>query len=207
MARYKEADAVNRIAVGLVCILFVLLITAVVGSAQTVAGPKPANDPTTDYRIGSEDTIQITVWKNDALSRTVPVRPDGKISLPLLNDLQVAGLTPMELRDVLTDKIKEYQPAPEVSVIVLEPRSFRVSIIGEVPRPTRLELRSKTTVLDLLAMVGGVTQFASKRNIRVMRRDAAGVLKSIPFNYNKALAGDPDQENFYLQPNDVVVVP
>src|SRR5437660_9568269 len=107
-----------------------------------------------DYRIGPEDLLDIAVWNNTAISRAVPVRPDGKISLPLLNDVQAAGLTPMQLRDALTKKLVEYVPAPEVSVIVREVRSFTVSVIGELRNPGRYELRSRTTVLDVLARAG-----------------------------------------------------
>src|SRR5438445_8821420 len=96
-----------------------------------------------DYKIGPEDVLDVAVWNNTAISRTVPVRPDGKISLPLLNDVQAAGLTPMQLRDVLTKKLVEYVPAPEVSIIVREVRSFNVSVIGEIRAPGRYELTSR----------------------------------------------------------------
>ncbi len=155
------------------------------------------------YRIGPEDTLQISVWKNDAMSRAVPVRPDGKISLPLLNDVQAAGLTALELRDVLTKKLAEYMPSPEVSVIVTDVRSFKVSVIGEVARPGRYELKSWTTVLDVLAMAGGFTQFASRSRIVILQPDGK-TMKRIPFNYNK-IAGE--QENFYLRNGDIVLVP
>src|SRR5206468_4817575 len=108
-----------------------------------------------DYRIGPEDVLDIAVWHNEAMSRTVPVRPDGKISLPLLNDIQAAGLTPMQLRDALSKKLEEYMPTPEVSVIVKEVHSFKVSVVGEVKRPGRHELKSQATVLDILALAEG----------------------------------------------------
>jgi len=155
------------------------------------------------YRIGPEDMLQISVWKNEPMSRAVPVRPDGKISLPLLNDVQAAGLTALELREVLAKKLAEYMPSPEVSVIVSDVRSFKVSVIGEVARPGRFELKSWTTVLDVLALAGGFTQFASRSRI-VILRPAATTMKRIPFNYNK-LAGE--QENFYLRNGDIVLVP
>ena len=147
--------------------------------------------------------LQISVWKNEPMSRAVPVRPDGKISLPLLNDVQAAGLTALELREVLAKKLAEYMPSPEVSVIVSDVRSFKVSVIGEVARPGRFELKSWTTVLDVLALAGGFTQFASRSRI-VILRPAATTMKRIPFNYNK-LAGE--QENFYLRNGDIVLVP
>jgi len=155
------------------------------------------------YRIGPEDVLQISVWKNDAMSRAVPVRPDGKISLPLLNDVQAAGLTALELREVLTKKLAEYMPSPEVSVIVTDVRSFKVSVIGEVARPGRYELKSWTTVLDVLALAGGFTQFAARSRIVILQPDGKA-MKRIPFNYNK-IAGE--QENFYLRNGDIVLVP
>jgi polysaccharide export outer membrane protein len=156
------------------------------------------------YRIGPEDQLQISVWKNDTLTRSVPVRPDGKISLPLLNDVQAAGLTAVELRDVLTQKLGGYMPNPEVSVIVSDIRSFKVSVIGETARPGRYELRSWTTVLDVLALAGGFTQFAARSKIVILQPDGK-TMKRIPFNYNKALVGE--QENFYLRNGDIVLVP
>jgi len=134
----------------------------------------------------------------------VPVRPDGKISLPLLNDVQAAGLTALELREVLTKKLAEYMPAPEVSVIVLDIRSFKVTVLGEIGRPGRYELKSWTTVLDLLALAGGFTQFAARSKIVILQPDGK-TMKRIPFNYNKALAGE--QENFYLRNGDIILVP
>src|SRR5881628_3510854 len=121
--------------------------------AQDAVSPSEQTLPMLDaYRIGPEDTLQIVVWKNEAMSRTVPVRPDGMISLPLLNDVQAAGLTPMELRDLLVKGLAEYMPSPEVSVIVQEVRSSKISILGEVAHPGRFDLKGRTTVLDLLAL-------------------------------------------------------
>jgi polysaccharide export outer membrane protein len=167
--------------------------------------PSPSADRN-DYRIGPEDVLQIAVWKNDAMSRSVTVRPDGKISLPLLNEIQASGLTPTELRMAIVKQLTEYMPSPEVSVIVLEYKSFKVSIIGEVPRPGRYELKSWTTMLDLLALAGGFNQFSARGKIFVLRPEGTA-MKRIPFNYNKAVSEGGEQENFYLRPNDIVVVP
>jgi polysaccharide export outer membrane protein len=157
------------------------------------------------YRIGPEDMLRISVWKNEAMTQTVPVRPDGKISMPLLNDVQAAGLTAQELRDLLARKLVEFIPNPEVSVIVIDVRSFKVSVIGEVARPGRFELKAWTTAVDVLALAGGFSQFASRSKIVILRTDGAGPMKRIPFNYNKVLAGE--QENLYLQNGDIVMVP
>jgi polysaccharide export outer membrane protein len=171
---------------------------------EPIPAPAPGAVKDYEYKIGPEDVLNISVWKNDALSRALPVRPDGMISLPLLNDVQAAGLTPMELRDVLIKKLVEYIPAPEVSVMVTDVKSFKVAVIGEVGKPGRFELKSRTTVLDLLAEVGGFNQFAARGRIAILRPEGKK-FNRIPFNYNKAIAGE--QENFYLQPGDIILVP
>lgn len=190
--------------------LLVLLAVTIAERASAQAPVKASNQKQAlevgEYKISSEDVLQITVWKNEAMSRTVPVRPDGKISLPLLNDVQAAGLTPMELRDVLVKKMVEYVPTPEVSVIVTEVRSFKVAVIGEVPKPGDFNLKSWTTVLDVLAMAGGFNQFASRSRIFVLRPDGK-TMQRIPFNYNKLISANGEQENFYLHPGDIIVVP
>src|SRR5712691_6866873 len=168
-------------------------------------GSKPTPEQG-DYRIGPEDLLDIAVWNNTAISRTVPVRPDGKISLPLLNDVQAAGLTPSHLRDVLMKKLADYMPSPEVSVIVREVHSFKVSVIGEIKTPGRYELKSRATVLDVLAQAGPFSDFASRARIFVLRLNGT-TMKRIPFNYNKVIAADGEAENFLLQPGDIVVVP
>jgi polysaccharide export outer membrane protein len=159
-----------------------------------------------EYRIGPEDTLLISVWKNDTITRTVPVRPDGVISLPLVQDVKASGLTPMELREVLTKKLAEYMPSPEVSVIVTDVRSFKVSVLGEVTKPGRYDLRSWTTVVDVLAMAGGFTEFAKRNRVMILRPDGKA-MKRIPFNYSQVISADGEQENFYLRPGDMVLVP
>ncbi len=158
------------------------------------------------YRIGPEDVLQISVWNNEPLSRTVPVRPDGKISLPLLNDVQAAGFTPMELRDALAKKLADYMPNPEVSVIITDVKSFKVSVLGSVMKPGRYEIKSSATVMDAIAMAEGLNQYASKSRIVVMRQNGRKTDR-IPFDYDKIREGDSRQVNFYLRPGDIVLVP
>jgi polysaccharide export outer membrane protein len=175
--------------------------------AKTPAPPAPGPAISAEqYKIGPEDLIAVSVWKNDAMSRVIPVRPDGMISLPLLDDIQASGLTPMQLRDVITKKLTDYMPTPEVSVIVNEVRSFKVSVMGEVARPSRYELKSLTTVLDVLAQAGGFTQFANRSRIVILRPNGKGMTR-IPFNYNKVISSGGEDENLYLQPNDIVLIP
>ena len=159
-----------------------------------------------EYRIGPEDVLDISVWNNSAISRTVPVRPDGKISLPLVNDVQAAGLTPNQLRSVLLKKLTEYVPSPEVSVIVREVHSFKVSVIGEVKKTGRHELKGRATVLDILAMAEGFGEFAGRGRIVVLRPEGK-TMRQIPFNYNKVMSNNGALENFFLQPGDIIFVP
>lgn len=187
-------------------VALVLVATTPAPAEPQAAGRARENAPEApDYRIGPEDVLDIAVWNNTAISRTVPVRPDGKISVPLVNDVQAAGLTPMELRDVLMKELVEYIPAPEVSVIVREVRSFKVSVIGEVRKPGRYELKSGATVLDVLAMAEGFTEFAARSRVVVLRHEG-GSAQRIPFSYNRVVSGD-GVANFFLRPGDIVVVP
>jgi polysaccharide export outer membrane protein len=176
-------------------------------SAPAVPSGAPSGtvDPR-EYRIGPDDVLHVSIWKNEAMSRTVPVRQDGKITMPLLNDVEAAGLTPMELREVLAKKLADFMAIPEVSVTVVEPRSFKVSVLGAVPKPGRYELRSRTTVLDAIALAGGLNQVASLARIVVLRPDGESQ-KRLPFNFLKAISAGGERENFPLQAGDIVVVP
>jgi polysaccharide export outer membrane protein len=166
------------------------------------------------YVIGPEDVLEVAVWDNTEMTRTVPVRPDGKVSLPLLNDVQAAGLTPMELRDHLKQALTEYIPAATVSVLVREIHSFKVTVIGRVKTPGRYELKDRATVLDVLAMAGGLNDYAARGRIAVLRNDATAT-RQIPFPYDRLVSkgeskngqaiGGP--ENFCVQPGDVILVP
>jgi polysaccharide export outer membrane protein len=183
---------------------------------RVAPSPEPAEavDPST-YRIGPEDTLAIAVWQNEDLTRTVPVRPDGRISLPLVNDVQVAGLTPMEVRELLRERLAEYAPDAEISVIVAEVNSFKVSVMGKVQRPDRYLLKGPTTVLDVLALAGGFQDFANEEKVVVLRpepffvqgRQAGQTFRRIYVNYKKVIAAGGETENFTLEPGDIVVVP
>jgi polysaccharide biosynthesis/export protein len=166
------------------------------------------------YVIGQEDVLDIAVWDSAELTRTVPVRPDGKISLPLLNDVTAAGLTPMQLRETLTKALTDYIPRPAVSVLVKEIHSVKVAVIGQVKLPGRYELKDRATVLDVLAMAGGLNEFAARNRIVVLRQEPAGT-QHIPFPYDRLTAknrakNDPTiggQQNLCVHAGDVVFVP
>lgn len=158
-----------------------------------------------DYTIGPEDVLDISVWKNPELSKTVPVRPDGKVSLPLINDIHAAGLTPALLREELTTRLSEYVPSPEVSVIVREVHSAKVAVVGAVRTPGRYELRSPATVLEIIALAQGFTDFAARDRIVVLRQNGPTTTR-IPFKYGSLLEGS-DQDNFFVQAGDIILVP
>jgi polysaccharide biosynthesis/export protein len=158
-----------------------------------------------DYRIGPEDLLDISVWKNPELSRTVPVRPDGKVSLPLVNDIQASGLTPTTLRQQLIERFSEFIPAPEVAVIVREVHSMKVAVVGSVKTPGRYELKSAATVLELIALAQGFTDFAARDRIFILRQ-VNGATQRVPFNYRKVTSGD-EQANLVVTSGDIIVVP
>ncbi|MGZ5493625.1 MAG: polysaccharide biosynthesis/export family protein [Thermoanaerobaculia bacterium] len=160
-----------------------------------------------DYRIGIDDVLDIAVWNVAELQKTVPVRPDGKISLPLVNDVVAAGLTPMELRDALTKKIAAYVQSPDVSVVVREIRSLKVSVIGQVRAPGRYDLKGPSTVLDALALAGGFTDFAARRKITILR-SAGTTVQRLSFDYDAAVSKrGAGNSNVFVRPGDIVVVP
>jgi polysaccharide export outer membrane protein len=165
-----------------------------------------AVDMSKEYLIGPEDVLDVSIWKNcPELCRVVPVRPDGKVSLPLVNDVQAAGLTPMELRQHLTAQLAEYLPTPEVSVIVREVHNFKVAVVGSVKMPGDYEIKSQATVLELIARAQGLTEFANRDKIVVLRQSGTKTDR-IQFNYRKVAEGH-DQDNFYVRAGDVIVVP
>ncbi len=170
---------------------------------------KPAVTPaTTDpaYVIGPQDVLDINVWKEPDMSRIVPVRPDGKISLPLINDVQAASMTPQQLAADITTKLRKFLTEPQVTVIVTQINSQRVFVIGEVLHAGAFQLVPGTTVLQALANAGGFTTFADVKKIHVMRL-VNGKHTELPFNYREVLKGDNQDQNIKLQPGDTVVVP
>jgi polysaccharide export outer membrane protein len=188
-------------------------------TAASAAAPEPTAAPTPAapaapaiveplgdaFRIGPEDVLDVQVWKNPELSRVIPVRPDGMISLPLVNDIRAAGLTPIELRQQVTQRLSEFIPSPEVSVIVREVHSIKVAVVGAVRMPGHYEVNSTATVLELIARAQGLTEFADRGRIVVLRQNGKAT-KRIPFNYRKVADGS-EQDNFVVQPGDIIVVP
>jgi polysaccharide export outer membrane protein len=167
--------------------------------------PRPATeDP--NYIIGAEDVLDISVWKEPELTRTVPVRPDGKISIPLLNDVQAAGLTPLQLGLLITENLRKFLTEPQVTVIVTQINSRRIYLLGEVAKPGAYSLLPNMTVLQALSSGGGFTAFAKQSKIYVLRTESGKSVK-YPFDYKGVLSGKRSQDNIVLQPGDTIVVP
>lgn len=193
-------------------ILKFIALAALVMAASLAFGPVPARAEglrqaaDAAYQIGAEDVLEISVWKNPELSKTVFVRLDGKISLPLIGDVQAAGLSPEELRDGIVEKLKEYQSTAVVSVIVQEIRSYKVYMIGEVKTPGTYVLKSSTTMLQAIALAGGFTQYASKNSMTLVRRKAGGGEEKIKIRFDDLLS-DKKDGSVILKPGDTVFVP
>jgi polysaccharide export outer membrane protein len=196
-----------------------LLVTGAVAQDDTSSDdPKPAADkskpsePVTvpqelpsDYMIGADDQLKISVWNEPNLTETVPVRPDGKISMPLLNDITAAGLSPLQLKDSITEKLKKYIADPRVTVVVAAMNSRRIFVTGEVTHSGPMALLPHMTVLQALAEAG-FTQFANLKSIYLLRVEN-GKQTKLPFNYKEVVKGNHPEENIPLKPGDTVVVP
>jgi polysaccharide biosynthesis/export protein len=200
----------NRLLLGMAIALMALASTAYAQekAAQTAppgATPKAsAADP--NYVIGGQDVLDISVWKETELTRTVPVRPDGKISLPLLNDVQAAGLTPTQLANQITESLKKYVTNPQVTVIVSQINSQKIYILGEVTRAGAYPLLPDMTILQGLSSAGGFTQFANLKKIYMFRTENGKQVK-FPFNYKDVVNGKSIEENVLLKAGDTIVVP
>ena len=207
-------------------ILALIALVAVAMSAQSdtksaqaaleAASGSRAEEPSTtrrsaasddSYVIGADDVLAINVWKEPEISRSVPVRTDGKISLPLMGELQAGGQTPRQLEQEIAKRLQSYISEPEVTVIVQDARSQRINILGMVARPGSYLLTGSTTALDAIAMAGGFRDFAKQKSIYVLRANADGTQKRIPFNYKEVIKGKNPEQNVRLLPRDTVVVP
>jgi polysaccharide export outer membrane protein len=178
--------------------------TGAVSSAADLAAKPATDDP--NYVIGPEDELIISVWKEPDISRTVPVRPDGKISLALLNDVQATGRTPMQLGVDITEKLKNFISEPQVTVIVTKINSQRIFVVGEVPRTGAYTLLPNMTAVDAISSAGGFTPFAKRTKIYILRRES-GKLTTIPFNYKEVVRNRRAEQDVVLKPGDRIVVP
>jgi polysaccharide biosynthesis/export protein len=169
--------------------------------------PRVADVHPESFIIGVEDVLNINVWKEPEISRTLPVRPDGMITLPLVGEVMAKGLTPIQLQDQVTASLKKFMSDPQVTVIVAEVRSLTFNVMGQVLRPGYYPLIRRMTVLDAIALSGGFQPFAKQKKIYVLRTSADGKQVRLPFNYKDVIRGKRADENIELQPRDTVVVP
>ena len=209
---------IQRMCCGMTLALFVLVFPA---SAQSHGGGQPpaqegaaagegavakAASGDAKYVIGPQDVLDVDVWKEAELSLVVPVRPDGRISLPLLNDVQAAGLTPGQLAAQITEGLKKFVTNPQVTVIVTQINSQRVYILGEAVRPGAYPLLPGMTVLQALSSAGGFTMFANTKKVSVVRQ-TGGKQEKFSFNYKEAIGGKHPEQNIVLKAGDQIVVP
>ena len=179
---------------------------SLVASISPSVPPSPLDTSASDYILGAEDVIEVLVWKNVDLSRTVFVRPDGKISLPLIGDVQAEGLTPSELRDSIKVLLRRYKKTPEVSVIIREINSFSIFLVGEIKTPGKIQLRSDTTLLQAITLAGGFTEFADIKKILLLRREN-GQERRFRINYKDIVSGKSLNDNILLKRGDTILVP
>src|SRR5262245_36239536 len=169
---------------------------------------KPAQAPAAvneEYKIGPGDKLRIEVYKDQQLSQSVQVRPDGKITMPLIGDMTATGSTPIELRDTIGKSLKEYVTNPTVTVIVVEAVASQVYVMGEVTHPGSMQLHGPTNIVQAIAMAGGFKEFANTKDVRVLRPGTNGDMQTLRFNYKDMLAGDA--KPFFLKAGDTIVVP
>jgi polysaccharide biosynthesis/export protein len=173
------------------------------GSAAAAPADKPHDD---SFVIGNDDVLAINVWKEPDISRSIPVRSDGKISLPLVGEVQAAGLTPLKLEKDIAEKLKSYISEPEVTVMVQQVNSQKFNILGQVNKPGSYVIANSPTVLDAIALAGGFRDFAKKKSIYVLRRGPSGEVR-LAFNYKDVSQGKNMDQNVKLQPGDTIIVP
>ncbi len=191
-------------------LLALVMIGALLGCQSRAPSPPPLDpDPMqrSGYVVGVGDVLQISVWGNEELSVTVPVRSDGKISVPLVDDVQAEGLQAMEIKEVLTRELSEFITAPDVTVIVLEMNSRFVNVIGAVPRSGQIPLVNDLRVLEAIAMMGGFALFADTRDVRIVRRQPDGSELEFHFDYNAYIKGRAPGTNIVLKSGDTIIVP
>jgi polysaccharide export outer membrane protein len=183
--------------------LGILLGSAVVVFAQSTEQPESSVVDARPFTIGIEDQLRVVVWGEPDLSVTTKVRPDGKITIPLIQDIDVDGKTPEEIRLAIASRLSDFVRDPNVTVMVEQINSFRIYFIGEVNTKGAVQLYRPTRVLQAIAMAGGPTEFSSK-NITLLREEY-GFEKRIQIDYKKLLAGTGGQENIYLKPGDTLI--
>jgi polysaccharide export outer membrane protein len=173
-------------------------------SSTAPAAIQPHNN---SYVIGNDDLLSINVWKEQELTRSIPVRPDGKISLPLVGEVQAAGKTPLQLEQDIAEKLKSYITEPQVTVMVQQINSEKFNILGQVAKPGTYSLAVAKTVVDAIAAAGGFRDFAKEKEVYILRQNPSGGQARIVFNYKDFIKGKNPAQNVKLEANDTIVVP
>ncbi|MBF0232664.1 MAG: polysaccharide biosynthesis/export family protein [Desulfamplus sp.] len=182
------------------------LLVALLSAAPSFAGNEPLNPVLEDYRIGTGDILDISVWKDPALTKQMIVLPDGKIHFPLVGEIKAEGRSVTQLKDELESKIRVYMPDPVISVSITQVNSMLLYVIGKVNRPGHFMLSSRINVLQALSMAGGLNPFADEKKIRIYRQKGEQTIQ-FPFNYKDVVDGEHLEQNIALQRGDVIVVP
>jgi polysaccharide export outer membrane protein len=207
----------NRLALPFCCALLSGVLAAQAASGNAPAPAAPAAAPTQapsaanahddSFIIGNDDVLAINVWKEPDISRAIPVRSDGKISLPLVGEVQAAGRTPLKLEQEIAAKLQNFISQPEVTVIVQQINSQKYNVLGQVGHPGTFIIANSPTVLDAIALAGGFRDFAKQKAIYVLRQNADGTQSRLPFNYKDVVKGKNPEQNVRIQPRDTIVVP
>jgi polysaccharide biosynthesis/export protein len=176
------------------------------GTAAAAKSIKAGDPSLMGYTIGEQDVLEIDVWREKELSQTVVVRPDGKITVPLVNEIYVVGMTPTRLQETLMEKLQPFVTAPQVTVSVKEINSRKVYLIGQVGHAGVFRINSTTTVSQIIAEAGGLRDFAKRKKIYVLRNQN-GTQTRLPFNYDGVITGQKDSKDIVLKPGDKIVVP
>jgi polysaccharide biosynthesis/export protein len=164
------------------------------------------NSQSGNYVIGNDDVLGINVWKEPDFTQSVPVRSDGRISLPLIGEIQAAGRTPPQLEQEITERLRTYLTGPEVTVMVMQMNSQKFNILGRVAKPGSYSASATTTVLDAIAQAGGFVDFAKQKSIYILRQDGQGHQQRIAFNYKDVIRGVHPEQNIRLEPHDTIIV-
>lgn len=212
-----KCSVVQSVVLGLVLVAAYPLSGQTQSDALSSKSSAPATTTGTDlarnkahdesFIIGNDDVLAISVWKEPDLTKSIPVRSDGKISLPLVGEMEAAGRTPLQLERDITEKLKNFITAPEVSVVVQQVNSRKYNVLGEVTKPGSFPLTRTTTIMDAIAAAGGFRDFAKKSGVYVLRKNPNGEESRLKFNYKDFVKGKDSSQNIRLEPNDTVIVP
>lgn len=203
-----KCKAIKAVVLGIVLAALSPLSGYAQADGDNAPGANSSSKPHDEnFVIGNDDVLAISVWKEPDLTKSVPVRSDGKISLPLVGEIQATGKTPLQLERDITDKLKNFITTPEVSVIVQQVNSRKYNMLGEIAKPGSYPLTKSTTIMDAIALAGGFKDFAKKSGVYILRKSPDGHETRLKFNYKDFIKGKDTDQNIKLEPNDTIIVP